>query len=65
MSGDTVKKLVRRVKFVDYGRFGLSGYSLRVRERSAMVMKQLKKRTKKATIKQYVAFYIHHFYLFH
>ncbi|CAM4365356.1 three component toxin-antitoxin-antitoxin system antitoxin SpoIISC [Bacillus subtilis] len=48
MSGDTVKKLVRRVKFVDYGRFGLSGYSLRVRERSAMVMKQLKKRTKKS-----------------
>ncbi|XYM20725.1 hypothetical protein M8C10_09225 [Bacillus spizizenii] len=35
MSGDTVKKLVRRVKFVDYGKFGLSGYSLRVRERSA------------------------------
>ncbi|MCY9431887.1 three component toxin-antitoxin-antitoxin system antitoxin SpoIISC, partial [Bacillus spizizenii] len=22
MSGDTVKKLVRRVKFVDYGKFG-------------------------------------------
>ncbi|MCY7863704.1 three component toxin-antitoxin-antitoxin system antitoxin SpoIISC [Bacillus spizizenii] len=48
MSGDTVKKLVRRVKFVDYGKFGLSGYSLRVRERSATVLKHLKKRTKKS-----------------
>ncbi|MBK4202578.1 hypothetical protein EGI09_01255 [Bacillus subtilis] len=46
--GDTVKKLVRRVKFVDYGKFGLSGYSLRVRERSATVLKHLKKRTKKS-----------------
>jgi len=44
MSGDTVKKLVRRVKFVDYGRFGLSGYSLRVRERSAGIIKKLKKK---------------------
>ncbi|MGF2819980.1 three component toxin-antitoxin-antitoxin system antitoxin SpoIISC [Bacillus subtilis] len=44
MSGDTVKKLVRRVKFVNYGRFGLSGYSLRVRERSAGIIKKLKKK---------------------
>ncbi|NTU27986.1 hypothetical protein HPX95_17755 [Bacillus tequilensis] len=50
MSGDKVKKLVRRVKFVDFGRFGLSGYSLRVRERSAMILKHLKKRTKKSDI---------------
>nr|WP_151256968.1 hypothetical protein [Bacillus stercoris] len=46
MSGDTVKKLVRRVKFVDYGKFGLSGYSLRVRERSAGILKKLKKKNK-------------------
>ncbi|MBU5246815.1 three component toxin-antitoxin-antitoxin system antitoxin SpoIISC [Bacillus halotolerans] len=48
MSGDTVKKLVRRVKVIDYGRFGFSGYSLRVRERSAMILKHLNKRTKKS-----------------
>ncbi|MGF7533535.1 three component toxin-antitoxin-antitoxin system antitoxin SpoIISC [Bacillus mexicanus] len=50
MSGDTVKKLVRRVKFVNYGKFGISGYSLRVRARSAMILKHLKKRTKKSDI---------------
>ncbi|MDR4227329.1 hypothetical protein FO507_08115 [Bacillus mojavensis] len=44
MSGDTVKKLVRRVKVIDYGRFGLSGYSLRVRERSAGILKKLRKK---------------------
>ncbi|MFP9167059.1 three component toxin-antitoxin-antitoxin system antitoxin SpoIISC, partial [Enterococcus faecalis] len=27
-----------------YGRFGLSGYSLRVRERSAGIIKKLKKK---------------------
>ncbi|MCI3985857.1 three component toxin-antitoxin-antitoxin system antitoxin SpoIISC [Bacillus vallismortis] len=44
MSGDIVKKLVRRVKLVDYGKFGLSEYSLRVRERSAGILKKLKKK---------------------
>ncbi|PAD65371.1 hypothetical protein CHH79_02855 [Bacillus siamensis] len=43
-TGDDVKKIVRRVKFVDYGRFGLSAYSLRMRARSLGLLNRLKKK---------------------
>ncbi|MFN6910248.1 MULTISPECIES: hypothetical protein [Bacillus amyloliquefaciens group] len=39
-----MKKIVRRVKFVDYGRFGLSAYSLRMQARNLGLLNRLKKK---------------------
>ncbi|WP_340640514.1 hypothetical protein [Bacillus atrophaeus] len=39
-----MKKIVRHVKFIDYGKFGLSGYSLKMKERSIGILKRLKKK---------------------
>ncbi|MGP3782109.1 hypothetical protein ACSE3M_18190 [Bacillus velezensis] len=39
-----MKKIVRRVKFVDYGRFGLSAYSLRMRARNLGLLNRLKRK---------------------
>ncbi|KXZ18776.1 hypothetical protein AXI59_16060 [Bacillus nakamurai] len=44
-TGDHVKKIVRRVKFVDYGRFGLSAYSLKMKVRNLGLLNRLKKKS--------------------
>lgn len=44
-TGDHVKKIVRRVKFVDYGRFGLSAYSLRMKAKNLGLLNRLKKKS--------------------